>query len=74
MTDTFTCAACGGTFLAGWSDEEKRAEAEDVFGDIPEAERVTVCDDCFGAMERQRVAEGIPLEAFRNGRDPFKPA
>ncbi len=36
-----------------------------------EEERVTVCDDCFQAMERQRVAEGIPLEAFRDGCDPF---
>ncbi len=72
MTDTYTCAACSGTFTKGWSDEEQAAAAKELFGTIPVTEMVTVCDDCFKEMEeRRRVAEGIPLEAFRDGRDPF---
>ena len=46
MSDTFTCAACGGTFDKGWSDDEMWAEAL-VHGFDPHDQNVLVCDDCF---------------------------
>jgi hypothetical protein len=46
MSDTFTCAVCGGTFDKGWSDEEMLAEAR-LHGFDLEGDNVLVCDDCF---------------------------
>lgn len=43
----YTCAMCGGTFEAGWSDEEARAEREHNFGGPVEASDVVVCDPCY---------------------------
>lgn len=33
MSETFTCAMCGGTFPMG-DDDEARAELKDNFGDV----------------------------------------
>lgn len=48
-TDTYTCAHCGGTFRHGWSDDEAKAEARDVFGVDPDEDRTMaiICDDCY---------------------------
>lgn len=45
---TFTCAACGGTYEKGVSDEEQQAEAEELMpvADLDEGTG-TVCGDCF---------------------------
>ena len=45
MDAEFTCAQCGGTFNKGRSDEEARAEAKDLFGDMEDM--VVVCDVCW---------------------------
>jgi hypothetical protein len=52
VSETYTCASCGGVFVKGWSDEEARAEHEAVFGLTVEqvADPVTICDDCYVAM------------------------
>ena len=47
MSDTFTCARCGGTFPKGWSDEEAAAEAAAIFTPAELAATDVVCDDCF---------------------------
>jgi hypothetical protein len=48
--NTFTCAACGGTFEKGWSDEEAAAEALEVWGPLDPDDEATVCDDCYKAI------------------------
>lgn len=52
MSDSFTCANCGGTFEKTWSDEEAAAEAA---GLLPAEQfeasgTAMVCDDCFKAI------------------------
>lgn len=50
MSDTFTCAYCGGTFQRRpeWTDEDALAEAKEFFGyDVPKAEQEVLCDDCY---------------------------
>jgi hypothetical protein len=52
MAEKYTCAACGGTFSKGWSEEEALAESRDVFGVDPAQDptMAVVCDDCYKAM------------------------
>lgn len=49
LAETFTCAACGGTFEVGWSDEEAEAEKAQNFPAAVAAgeEFELVCDDCY---------------------------
>lgn len=51
---TYTCANCGGTFEAGWSEADALMEYQAAFS---EAERSfdadppgRVCDDCYRAI------------------------
>jgi hypothetical protein len=48
--DEYTCAACGGVFGKGWSDEEAAAESVELFGEWPAEQMAVVCDDCFNKM------------------------
>lgn len=50
MSDSFTCAECGGTFGKGWSDEEGQAEARRNGFDPDAHDMVVVCDPCYMAM------------------------
>ncbi len=52
MAETYTCAACGGTFDKEWSDEEAFAESRETFGvDITHDPTMAVlCDDCYQAL------------------------
>ena len=43
----YQCEICKGIFKKGWSDEEAKQEALDIWGEIPNEERGLVCDDCF---------------------------
>lgn len=49
--DSYTCAQCHETFIAGQSKEEAKVEAVEAFGDkdapVWAAGAVTVCDDCY---------------------------
>ena len=59
MSNTFTCAQCGGTFEKEWTDEEAQAEAEETFGtDL--VNPVLVCGDCYATM-----TEAVPIADFR---------
>lgn len=50
----FVCAACGGDFEKGWSDEEAAAEYAQDFGDFNDGEPpAVVCDDCYNLMRRE---------------------
>lgn len=55
MSDTYECAACHGVFKEGWSEEEAEAEVKAIWGEIPERERLVICDDCFNKVPRERV-------------------
>lgn len=51
MGKEYTCAHCGGTFEAGWSDEEARAEFEKNWPGEPfDPDLPQVCDDCYRMM------------------------
>ncbi len=48
--DTYKCAACGGTFTKGWTDEEAAAEAASVFTPEELKDTSLVCDPCWREM------------------------
>lgn len=57
MAKVYTCAACGGTFESGWSDEEAEADALLLWGNIPPEETMVICDDCFQRGKDAALAE-----------------
>lgn len=62
MSDTYTCAECGRTFVKTWTDEEALAEMAEMvenFGDVPPEERATVCDDCYEEIMGWAEKEGL---------------
>jgi hypothetical protein len=64
VTETFTCASCGGTFDKGWSDEEAATEAEEFFPGInvtDPAEAGVVCDGCYQHIMGRARAEAPEL-------------
>ena len=69
MSDTFTCANCGGTFGKGRPDEEAAAEARAIFSPAELAAESVVCDLCFQlfmpALPRLRAE--IDQEAAASG-------
>lgn len=71
----FTCDSCGETFPKGWSDEEARAEADELFGDDLGDDPAVVCDDCFNAMTAKipiadwRAEQESPSEWMQRLRD-----
>jgi rubredoxin len=42
----FDCEVCGRRFRATSSEEETLAEMRQRFGEIPEDEQASICDDC----------------------------
>lgn len=44
---TYTCTICGGIFVTTISEDEQIAEMLELWGELPEEERVEICDDCF---------------------------
>jgi len=46
----YKCAACGGVFEKGWSDEEAAAELNARYGGIPVEACDVICDDCYNKM------------------------
>ena len=61
----YKCAHCKGVFTKGWSDEEAKQEATEVFGKSPDDwndEPMVVCDDCYNMMMNDpRSKKGIEL-------------
>jgi DNA-directed RNA polymerase subunit RPC12/RpoP len=51
----YRCARCGGIFIKGQTDEECLAEMKSIWGDIPENERVVICDDCFNNRTTKEI-------------------
>lgn len=56
--NTFKCARCKGTFEKAWTDEEALAEMKELFGELSEAERVVICDDCDREGDGDRRRSG----------------
>lgn len=83
MAGTFTCDMCGETFPQAddWTEEDRVAEMKTNFGDLPEEDRASVCDDCYKEIkphhpsaeevERMRRAAERGQAAFDNG-EPVK--
>lgn len=48
----YECAVCHGVFESeeDWTDEDRIAEMEINFGEVPESERESVCDVCYRKM------------------------
>ena len=46
----YRCAACGGVFDKGWSDEDAKAEHTKTFPETPLDDCAIVCDDCYKRM------------------------
>lgn len=61
MTDTFTCAHCGGTFPKAWTDEEAQAEADNQWADELGAgmDMAVICDDCYQRFMGWAKNEGL---------------
>lgn len=48
----FTCALCQRTFPKGWTDEEAKAEKEELFPNTDVDDCEIVCHECFEEMEK----------------------
>lgn len=46
----FTCARCGGRFVAARSDDDAKREAHETFGDDARGPLEVVCDDCYRVL------------------------
>jgi rubredoxin len=49
----YKCGHCGNVYEKGWTDEEAKKEAEEIFGKHPDDwndGQVVICDDCFNLM------------------------
>lgn len=58
--NTFTCAGCHGTFDKTGTDEERDAEATEIFGKHPKDwkdQAMVICDDCFNLMDLRKNPE-----------------
>lgn len=55
----YQCALCKGVFTKGWSEEEARAEYEELFAELPGPVE-QVCDDCFQQID-PRKEENKPV-------------
>ena len=53
MNDTYICPACNRTFDKVDTNDDVKAEAEMMWGDIDPDQLVTVCDDCFKTVMAQ---------------------
>jgi len=51
--DVFTCAGCGGEFIAGRTNEEAEEERKQLFAGFEEEDCGIVCDDCFKEMDKE---------------------
>lgn len=49
-SNEFICAKCGELCIGTTSEEKKLKEKEEMFGDIPLEDCVSICDDCFQAI------------------------
>jgi len=56
MIRTFTCFICKETHEAAWGEEERDAEAEEVFGGsiYKDGPMVQVCDRCYTTVMGSR--------------------
>lgn len=53
----YVCGLCGGEFVnddEARPEEAKLAEMRQYFGDVPEEERASVCDDCWMKIHPDR--------------------
>lgn len=51
----YQCAYCENIYEKGWSDEEAEKEVNEIWGEIPENERMVICDDCFNLKSKDEI-------------------
>ena len=59
MTDLkYTCDLCHETFIKGWSDEEAKAEADELWTAEEQSREgmAVICEDCFQRFMAQPLA------------------
>ena len=64
----YKCGHCCGIFEKGWSDEEAKAEATEIFGKNPDEwrdEQVVICDGCFQKVNPRAPENADKLEKAR---------
>ena len=53
----YQCAHCGNVYEKGWTDEESKSEAEEIFGKHPDdwkGGQAVICDDCFKELDPRK--------------------
>jgi len=61
----YKCAMCGNVYKKGWTDEEAKKEAEEIFGKNPDdwkTEQEVICDDCFNKINPAENKEEVEKE------------
>ena len=75
MSETYTCACCGGTCGKTRSEEEVAAEASELFTPAELESTEVVCDDCWrkiiAELPRLRAELDAEAEAAGLSRDEF---
>jgi DNA-directed RNA polymerase subunit RPC12/RpoP len=51
----YKCSLCHRIFKDKWTEKERLKEMKEVWGDIPESERVIICDDCYNQIEKEEI-------------------
>ncbi len=57
---TFLCALCGDVFKSERPEAEARAECQEIFGDVPDADSAIVCDACWQKIRPDQPAPPPP--------------
>ena len=53
----YKCEICQNIYEKGWSDEEAENEVKEIWGEIPQNQRATICDDCFNKRSPEEIKE-----------------
>ena len=59
----YKCAICLNIYEKDWSDKEAENEVKEIWGEIPQEQRVVICDDCFN---KRSPAEIMAVADERN--------
>lgn len=57
----YICQACGGFFQKSWDDAYANEESRALFGNVPDDQLVTICNQCFGRL-MSRFKAAYPTE------------
>lgn len=61
MTETYTCAMCGGVFEKSTPEDEALAELKEFFGDVSTEDCDVVCDVCWQEIRPDKHGIALPV-------------